>query len=121
MILRNTLFVLVFALTVGFPALSQGIYGLKQNVLDPFTEGLLLARFDMELGAWRNTTPSDLPRRLRWGAGTFDNVSGQYVFVGAPLGGGPLEWYNYLTPRATPSRWGGVGGLCPQPAPRHAA
>ena len=94
MILRNTL-VLVFALTVGFPALSQGIYGLKQNVLDPFTEGLLLARFDMELGAWAEYDTLGFAEAFALGSSTFDNVSGQYVFVGAPLGGGPLEWYNY--------------------------
>lgn len=94
MILRNTL-VLVFALTVGFPALSQGIYGLKQNVLDPFTEGLLLARFDMELGAWAEYDTLGFAEAFALGSSTFDNVSGQYVFVGASLGGGPLEWYNY--------------------------
>ena len=78
--------------TVGF---SQGIYGLKQNVLDPFTEGLLLARFDMVTGEWAEYDTLGFAEAFGLGSSTFDNVAGQYVFVGAPLGGGPLAWYNY--------------------------
>ena len=74
---------------------SQGIYRLKQNVLDPFTEGLLLARFDMVTGEWAEYDTLGFAEAFGLGSSTFDNVAGQYVFVGAPLGGGPLAWYNY--------------------------
>lgn len=74
---------------------SQGIYGLKQNVLDPFTEGLLLAQFDMAAGEWAEYDTLGFAEAFALGSSTFDNNAGQYVFVGAPLGGGPLSWYNY--------------------------
>ena len=84
-------------LTVLVPqwCVAQGIYGLKQNVLDPFSEGLLLARFDMATGEWAEYDTLGFAEAFALGTSTFDNVSGQYVFVGAPLGGGALEWYNY--------------------------
>ena len=86
---------LLFALLVPTVGFSQGIYGLKQNVLDPFTEGLLLARFDMVTGEWAEYDTLGFAEAFGLGSSTFDNVAGQYVFVGAPLGGGPLAWYNY--------------------------
>ena len=83
-------------LTVLVPqwCVAQGIYGLKQNVLDPFSEGLLLARFDMATGEWAEYDTLGFAEAFALGTSTFDNVSGQYVFVGAPLGEA-LEWYNY--------------------------
>lgn len=86
---------LLLAVLVPQWCIAQGIYGLKQNVLDPFTEGLLLARFDMVTGEWAEYDTLGFAEAFALGTSTFDNVSGQYVFVGAPLGGGALAWYNY--------------------------
>lgn len=83
-------FVLCPAMLVG-----QGVYGLKQNVLDPFTEGLLLAQFDMVTGEWAEYDTLGFAEAFALGTSTFDNNIGQYVFVGAPIGGGPLSWYNF--------------------------
>jgi len=74
---------------------AQGIHGLKQGVLDPFEEGLLLARFDMGTGTWAEYDTLGFAEAFALGTSTFNNVAGQYVFVGAPIGGGPLSWYNY--------------------------
>lgn len=94
MILRFPLLILL--ISTGCVSLcGQGVYGLKQNVLDPFTEGLLLGGFDMATGEWAEFDTLGFAEAFALGSSTFDNIAGQYVFVGAPQGGGSLEWYNY--------------------------
>ena len=94
--MNRCLSLLLVLMSTGCASLwGQGVYGLKQNVLDPFTEGLLLGGFDMATGEWAEYDTLGFAEAFALGSSTFDNVAGQYVFVGAPLGGGPLEWYNY--------------------------
>lgn len=94
--MSHRFFLLIILMSTACASLwGQGVYGLKQNVLDPFTEGLLLGGFDMATGEWAEYDTLGFAEAFALGSSTFDNVAGQYVFVGAPIGGGWLEWYNY--------------------------
>lgn len=89
---RLALFIAVLCAASNLQA--QGVYGFRQNVVPP-DEGLLLSRFDVASGTWTEDDTLAFAEGFALGTSTFDNVAGQYVFVGAPVGGGPLSWYNF--------------------------
>ena len=84
-------FLTLVGLALSLVTSAQTTYGLRQGII-PWQEGLFLGGYDVLSNTWVFGDTLEYAEGFALGSSTYDQWNDAYVFMGAPIGFGPLQW-----------------------------